>query len=85
MIFSMPTQRDEHVRHGEAHAAVAFRFDDADAARFGDQEIRAADADFNAKELLAQVASGRVGESSGSSPRFGRCICRERSHASGCG
>ena len=53
---------DQRLGQGQAHAAVAFALDDADAAGFGDQKVRAADRRFNAQEFFAQKPPRRVGE-----------------------
>ena len=37
---------DQHLGQGEAHPAIAFRLDDADASGLGDQEVGAADGDL---------------------------------------
>ena len=55
-------KRNQRARQGEAHAAVAFGFDDGDGAGFGDQEIRAADRGGNAEKFLAQIGAGRSGQ-----------------------
>ena len=62
MTFSMPDQRDQHARQRHAHPAVALRLDDADRAGVGDREVRAAEADLDAQELLAQELPRRRGE-----------------------
>ena len=57
-----PHQGDQHLRQRRAHAPVALGLDDADRARLGDAEVRAADRDGHGEELLAQVAAGRLGD-----------------------
>src|SRR6185312_463750 len=55
-------EADENLRQGEAHSSVALGFDHADGAGFGDGEVRAANADFNAKKFFAKVTAGGFGE-----------------------
>ena len=62
---------DQGVRQGEAHAAVAFAFDDADAAGFGDEEVCAADAGFDAQKFFAQEEARGVGEIFGAIAKVG--------------
>ena len=54
--------RDQHLGQGQAHPAVALRFDDDDRARVGDREVGARDGDPGAQELLAQVEPGGLGQ-----------------------
>ena len=46
--------RDMHVRHRRAHAAVAFVLDQAQATGFGDGEVHAGEADVGIHEFFAQ-------------------------------
>ena len=52
---------DEGFGEREAHAAVAFAFDDADAAGFCNEKVCAADAGLHAKEFFAEEEARGVG------------------------
>ncbi len=53
---------DEHIREREAHAAIAFGLDDADAAGIGNHEIAAGNSDFDAKKLFTEIGASRGGK-----------------------
>ena len=76
--FSMPAMRDQHLRQGQAHPAVALRLDDADAAGIGDQEVRAAEADPDPQELLAQEPRAPRWSGPRARRRARRAACRRR-------
>ena len=63
---------DERARQREAHAAVAFALDDADATSFGDEEVRAADRSRHAQELLAKEEARGIGEIFGRVAKVGQ-------------
>ena len=51
--------RDEDLRQGQAHPAVALGLDDDEGAGLGDREVRPGDRHLRAQELLAQVGPRR--------------------------
>ena len=54
--------RDQRLRQGQAHPAVALALDDGERAGLGDGEVGAADRDPGAEEPLAQVRPGGHGQ-----------------------